>query len=597
MPGGSLPGVSQSFGADASGYLAEVGKVIAANRELVASTREVQRALGEIAALRGQSSGGSGQDVAAEFRRQMDAVRSYGRALGEAKDATGGFTVAQAAGLAVARDHAAAMAAATRAAGDYAAAQAATRTASDAITASLADQARAQATANDAAMVLIREHLAGNAVLRDSSTAVRSYGTDLGDLGARADSATTSLRNTASAAADLAVSAAAASAATGGGGIAAGSLTDVGRSLDQMALNAGFASYRDLMRASLGAGGGAALAARAFYGTGPMSAPSGSGGGYAGGLWPAAGAPGGGGGAGGGGLLTAAGYADAITGWAGRVAPAVHYVTMAIAELAATVIPAAVALGSAGFVGLQGGQQMYTRFMAINDVMQSLGGAYGGTTGSFLGLQPKLQQLQDYAQGGVYDIAGAGINILKSGVGASFGQMGVQTIAMIDRGIADMQDNMAARGTGQQLGALLGGGTGYLRQFGDIASNLGNIVLGLAPHLPGVGGDWLSTVEGITGGLAGGIGGLNRAHLGDILGGLMAGEAGWRLGTPLVGLAGKGLTGLGGLAARAGLGALPLTEAQMADMAAATASTRASSTPAAAASRACWALPGRGWGR
>ena len=295
------------------------------------------------------------------------------------------------------------------------------------------------------------------------------------------------------------------------------------------------------------------------------------GGGGGGGIWPAVAQPGdGGGGAaflaaaagarggrgGGGGLLTAAGYADAITSSVGRVLPAIHYITMAVAELAATVIPAAVALGSAGFVGLQGAQQMATRGTAINTVEQSLGQAYGQTTGSFLGLQPKLQQLQNYAQGGVYEVAGAGINLLKSGVGASFGQQGVQTIAMIDRGIADMQNNMAAKGTGQQLGALMAGGTGYARQFGDIGSNLGNIILGLAPHLPGVGDDWLSALEGITGGASGGIGFLNQHHLGDILGGGMAAEAGWRLGTPLLGLLGKGMGGLGRLAGKIpGLGA------------------------------------------
>ena len=283
----------------------------------------------------------------------------------------------------------------------------------------------------------------------------------------------------------------------------------------------------------------------------------GDGGGGAAFLAAAAGAAAGGGGrGGGGGLLTAAGYADAITSSVGRVLPAIHYITMAVAELAATVIPAAVALGSAGFVGLQGAQQMATRGAAINTVEQSLGQAYGQTTGSFLGLQPKLQQLQNYAQGGVYEVAGAGINLLKSGVGASFGQQGVQTIAMIDRGIADMQNNMAAKGTGQQLGALMAGGTGYARQFGDIGSNLGNIILGLAPHLPGVGDDWLSALEGITGAASGGIGFLNQHHLGDILGGGMAAEAGWRLGTPLLGLLGKGMGGLGRLAGKIpGLGA------------------------------------------
>ena len=98
MPGGSIKPVEQRFGADASAYIAEVQKIIAANREIVSSVAEVKRALGEVAALRGGTggTGSGGQDVAAEFRRQMDAVRSYGQALGEAKAATGGFTGAKA---------------------------------------------------------------------------------------------------------------------------------------------------------------------------------------------------------------------------------------------------------------------------------------------------------------------------------------------------------------------------------------------------------------------------------------------------------------------------------------------------------------------
>jgi hypothetical protein len=252
---------------------------------------------------------------------------------------------------------------------------------------------------------------------------------------------------------------------------------------------------------------------------------------------------------------SAAAYATTITGWMKTAWPWIHYTTMALAELAATVVPAAVALGAASLVGLQGAQQGYTRMMAINTVMQSLGQAYGGTTGSFLGLQPNLQNLQNYAQGGVYELGGAGINIVKSGFGAAFGPEGVQTIAMIDRGIADMQNNMQAKGTGQQLGDALAGGTGYLRQFGDIASNLGNLILGMTPHLPGIGGDWISALEGITGGLSAGVGFANTHGLGEFLSAGMAGEAGWRLGTPLVGLVGaKGLGGLGTLFSKLGLG-------------------------------------------
>jgi len=228
---------------------------------------------------------------------------------------------------------------------------------------------------------------------------------------------------------------------------------------------------------------------------------------------------------------------------------------MATNEILATIGPAAVAAGAAALVGLQGGQQLVGRYQAIATTAEALGGAYGKTTGSFLGVGGQLQKYQNLATGGVYELAGAGINILKANQGgASFGQMGLNTIAMIDRGVADMQINMAQRGTGAQLAQILSGGTGYLRQLGDIGSNVGNLFLGMAPHLPGIGGDYLSVLEGITGGLAGGTRWMNQAGLGDVLGAGLAAEAGSRIGLPLVGLAGRGLSGLGGLAETLGLG-------------------------------------------
>ena len=49
---------------------------------------------------------------------------------------------------------------------------------------------------------------------------------------------------------------------------------------------------------------------------------------------------------------------------------------------------------------------------------------------------------------------------------------------------------------GQKLASLMGGGTGYLRQFGDVGANLGNAVLNVAPNLPGVGADLLGSLTG-----------------------------------------------------------------------------------------------------
>ena len=59
---------------------------------------------------------------------------------------------------------------------------------------------------------------------------------------------------------------------------------------------------------------------------------------------------------------------------------------------------------------------------------------------------------------------------------------------------------MQQRGSWGEISAALGGGTGYLRQFGDVGANIGNTLLNLAPNLPGVGEDYLGALKGGTGG-------------------------------------------------------------------------------------------------
>ena len=102
-------------------------------------------------------------------------------------------------------------------------------------------------------------------------------------------------------------------------------------------------------------------------------------------------------------------------------------------------------------------------------------------------------------------------------------------------------------GLGKQLGGVVSGGTGYLSQFGQIFGNLGHLFLNAAPNLPGLGGDYLSILQGATKGLS-----ATSGWLGPALGPLLAAEAGGRVGTPfvggvgaLLGRLGKGTAGLG----------------------------------------------------
>lgn len=243
---------------------------------------------------------------------------------------------------------------------------------------------------------------------------------------------------------------------------------------------------------------------------------------------------------------TAGADASTIIGFVKRWWTPVHFAIMGVNELMATLLPAAAAAGAATLVGWQGVEQMVPRIKAINATAESIGGAYGITSGQYLGTGPAIQHYQNLATGGVYELGGSAINLMKMGAGG-FGRTGLNTIAMLDRGFADMQINMQNRGTMGLLQSLAGKGTDYLRQFGDIGANFGNIFLGLTPHLPGVGGDYLGAIEGASGAFAGGLDFLNQHHMGDIIGAVMATEAGFRVGRPTVGLAGRGIGGLGKL--------------------------------------------------
>ncbi|HSR23475.1 MAG TPA: hypothetical protein VLW53_07980, partial [Candidatus Eisenbacteria bacterium] len=251
--------------------------------------------------------------------------------------------------------------------------------------------------------------------------------------------------------------------------------------------------------------------------------------------------PAGGGGGGDGGFVP----------WRGGGFQAVAFWAGAIAEFAATAVPALVAAGAATLVGMQGAQDIYGRAKAISAAAGSIGPAYGQSVSSYIGTSGALGRYQDQARGGVYDLAGLGISFLNSGKG-TFGQFGTDTLAMIDRGAADMLINYQARqASGGGLGGMLGDGSKWLRRYGDLGSNLGDVLMNMAPYEAGIGGDVLQ-------GLVGATGFLKQASQdipGPLLGALMAVEGGHRWGKAA--LSGEGLLGrVLGLGKAGGIGGL-----------------------------------------
>ena len=285
-------------------------------------------------------------------------------------------------------------------------------------------------------------------------------------------------------------------------------------------------------------------AAAAGVAAGGSGARGGGGGGWSAAAAPAAaeGSGGGGGGAVGfGAVATVLGTHNAAGHWAvvsqalSSWLPRILFAVMAFNELDSTVGPALVAAGAATMVGWQGGELASRRYEALNTVQEALGGSVNQTAASFVGLKSNLQAAQNAANTGVWELAGAAINSL-TGKTQGFTQMGTNTIAMLDTFGA--KATLAFKGgAGQEIQGLVGQGTHYLQQFGQIAGNIGTTFLHVAPNLPGVGGDLISTLQGATKAASWATGVLP----GGILGTALSAEAGARYGPTIVGALGAAL--------------------------------------------------------
>ena len=188
-------------------------------------------------------------------------------------------------------------------------------------------------------------------------------------------------------------------------------------------------------------------------------------------------ASGGGGGDGGGGFGAFLGAAAGkfrpsnIFGGATGTLAAAHMATMLTMEVASQVIPALVAAGAAAAVGLQGGVAAAQRGQGIYAAGESLGGAYGVTPGSRSGWAAATRTPRTRRPAACTGSAAAHA-LASSGTGQGApraGGMGVQTIAMVDRGIA----NMVLHDRMKQVTARGGRGNRGSAAFGDIGGTSG----------------------------------------------------------------------------------------------------------------------------
>ena len=287
----------------------------------------------------------------------------------------------------------------------------------------------------------------------------------------------------------------------------------------------------------------------------------------------------------------AATHGAAVTDFLGRWLPRLHYALMATNEILATAGPRC--YRSRGSCRRRAGRRADGIRQAVcgQTVGQSLGTGLGITPGQFLGLGGSLQNAQTRADPAVWELLGAAKNIVNApGNTGTFNQLGTNTLDMIDRFTSKVTAAFTGGTAGKDLSDIVSQGTTDLQQFGDVLGNIGTTFLHVAPALPGVGGDLLSTLQGATRALSNATGVIptNVLALGSPLkraGGMVPHLSGlpeisWAghpeafgtsrlgdgaaLGAALAGdaaMVGETIAGTGAAGALGGLGALPIAAA------------------------------------
>jgi hypothetical protein len=161
-----------------------------------------------------------------------------------------------------------------------------------------------------------------------------------------------------------------------------------------------------------------------------------------------------------------------------------HWIIAGGAELAAVVLPATVALGSAAFVVAQGTQQAYEHMTSLWKAAEATDKYLHTTFGQALGLRDVLQQAQDAADPKVYQAIGAALDIAKQHA-YGLAQVGTEVVSIFDKFLAHMQYTLQ-QGMGGTIQGLLKEAVPDLTMLGQILGNIGHALLNLAAAMPGL---------------------------------------------------------------------------------------------------------------
>ena len=176
---------------------------------------------------------------------------------------------------------------------------------------------------------------------------------------------------------------------------------------------------------------------------------------------------------------------------------AIHWIVAGGAETLAVTIPAIIALGAGLDVASQGATNMYNHVVALWTAAESMGGAFNTTMGKVFGLKTVLQNAQDAANPGVYELLGSVINDCKEQFGDLAGA-GLQVVHMFDEFAARITVDL--RGSlGSETQGLLSKMVPDLQEIGQVFGNLGHAILNFASDMPGLAEVLLKIVDALSG--------------------------------------------------------------------------------------------------
>jgi hypothetical protein len=164
-----------------------------------------------------------------------------------------------------------------------------------------------------------------------------------------------------------------------------------------------------------------------------------------------------------------------------------HLLVDGFVELAAVVIPAAIALTAFGIAAVPTVQDIVQHMQNLNTVVQATGQNMYPLTGAF-------NKMADAAKPYVYQLFGDALNIagqksgfmqqIVSSTGAAVAQLGARfTVAMTN---------------GQGLGAIMGNASVDVAKLGDVFGNLGGILGSVFKSVPGYANVLLTLADGVS---------------------------------------------------------------------------------------------------